>query len=92
MNEKNIIIDPIITHNNYLIEVVPGEFVNVTQLWREYKQLSKDNNILQNRIDDITKILKSNHIIRSKYEALCQYLGIYDYEIDLEEFLKGCDK
>ena len=51
MNERDIIIDPIITHNNYLIEVAPDEFVNVTQLWKEYKQIVKDKKDLQNRID-----------------------------------------
>ena len=51
MNERDIIIDPIITHNNYLIEVAPDEFVNVTQLWKEYKQIAKDKKDLQNRID-----------------------------------------
>ena len=51
MNERDIIIDPIITHNNYLIEVAPDEFVNVTQLWKEYKQIIKDKKDLQNRID-----------------------------------------
>ena len=51
MNERDIIIDPIITHNNYLIEVAPDEFVNVTQLWKEYKKIVKDKKDLQNRID-----------------------------------------
>ena len=51
MNERDIIIDPIITHNNHLIEVAPDEFVNVTQLWEQYKQIIKDKKDLQNRID-----------------------------------------
>lgn len=57
MNERDIIIDPIITHNNYLIEVAPDEFVNVTQLWKEYKQIVKDKKDLQNRIDKAIEYL-----------------------------------
>lgn len=58
MNERDIIIDPIITHNNYLIEVAPDEFVNVTQLWKEYKQIVKDKKDLQNRIDNAIEFTK----------------------------------
>lgn len=60
MNERDIIIDPIITHNNYLIEVVPDEFVNVTQLWKEYKQIVKDKKDLQNRIDKAIEYIEKN--------------------------------
>ena len=60
MNERDIIIDPIITHNNYLIEVAPDEFVNVTQLWKEYKQIVKDKKDLQNRIDKAIKFIEKN--------------------------------
>ena len=58
MNERDIIIDPIITHNNYLIEVAPDEFVNITQLWKEYKQIVKDKKDLQNRIDKAIEFTK----------------------------------
>lgn len=68
MNERDIIIDPIITHNNYLIEVAPDEFVNVTQLWKEYKRIVKDNKDLQNRIDKAIKYIKSYKTDYSPYE------------------------
>lgn len=60
MNERDIIIDPIITHNNYLIEVAPNEFVNVTQLWKEYKQIVKDKKDLQNRINKAIEYIEKN--------------------------------
>lgn len=60
MNERDIIIDPIITHNNYLIEVAPDEFVNVTQLWKEYKQIVKDKKDLQNRINKAIEYIENN--------------------------------
>lgn len=60
MNKKDIIIDPIITHNNYLIEVAPDEFVNVTQLWKECKQIVKDKKDLQNRIDKAIEFIEKN--------------------------------
>lgn len=62
MNERDIIIDPIITHNNYLIEVAPDEFVNVTQLWKEYKQIVKDKKDLQNRIDNAVEYINADYI------------------------------
>ena len=62
MNERDIIIDPIIIHNNYLIEVAPDEFVNVTQLWKEYKQIVKDKKDLQNRIDNAVEYINADYI------------------------------
>lgn len=61
MTERDIIVDPIITHNNYLIEVAPDEFVNVTQLWKECKQIVKDKKDLQNRIDKAFQLLQLLH-------------------------------
>ena len=41
-----------------MIEVAPDEFVNVTQLWKEYKQIVKDKKDLQNRIDKAIEFTK----------------------------------
>ena len=80
MNERDIIIDPIITHNNYLIEVAPDEFVNVTQLWKEYKQIVKDKKDLQNRIDKAIEFTKKER----KRENNTQPKDILD-----QQFKKG---
>ena len=87
MNEKDIIIDPIITHNNYLIEVAPDEFVNVTQLWKECKQIVKDKKDLQNRIDKAIEYIKHYETIRGYYEYVENGYDEYNYEEDLKEEL-----
>ena len=81
MNERDIIIDPIITHNNHLIEVAPDDFVNVTQLWEEYKQIVKDKKDLQNRIDKAIELIK-NKISTETYQHL---KALYDDIDKIEE-------
>ena len=82
MRERDIIIDPIITHNNYLIEVAPDEFVNVTQLWKEYKQIVKDKKDLQNRID------KAYEQLQLLYYNFPNYDEIHHRIQDIEDILK----
>lgn len=48
----------------------------------------KENSLLKDKLKDIKTILKSNHDIEYIYMALCQYLKIYDYELDLNDYLK----
>lgn len=50
--------------------------------------LKQENMRLKNKIRDIEKILKSNHDIDHIYCALSQYLNIFDYELDLKDYLK----
>ena len=50
--------------------------------------LQQENARLKDKIRDIEKILKSNHDVEHIYCALSQYLNIFDYELDLKDYLK----
>ena len=50
--------------------------------------LQQENARLKEKIKDIEKILNSNHDVENIYCALSQYLNIFDYELDLEDYLK----
>ena len=52
------------------------------------KKMQQENERLKDKINDIKKILKSNHDVEYIYCALSQYLDLFDYELDLEDFLK----
>lgn len=51
-------------------------------------ELQQENAQLKNKLKDIEKILKSNHNVEYIYCALSQYLDLFDYELDLEDYLK----
>ena len=48
----------------------------------------KENSLLKDKLKDIKIILNSNHDVEHIYCALSQYLNIFDYELDLEDYLK----
>ena len=54
----------------------------------EIKQLQQENARLKDKLKDIKIILNSNHDVEHIYCALSQYLNIFDYELDLEDYLK----
>ena len=51
-------------------------------------ELQQENARLKDKLKDIEKILNSNHDVEHIYCALSQYLNIFDYELDLEDYLK----
>ena len=54
----------------------------------EIKQLQQENARLKDKLKNIKIILNSNHDVEHIYCALSQYLNIFDYELDLEDYLK----
>lgn len=50
--------------------------------------LEQENERLKDKLKDIKIILNSNHDVEHIYCALSQYLNIFDYELDLEDYLK----
>lgn len=50
--------------------------------------LQQENARLKDKLKDIKKILNSNHDVEHIYCALSQYLNMFDYELDLEDYLK----
>lgn len=59
-------------------------FDKIHALKTENEQLQQENA----RLKDIKIILNSNHDVEHIYCALSQYLNIFDYELDLEDYLK----
>ena len=54
-------------------------------------RLEKENKQLKNKLKDIEKILDADCCVENVYQAMCQYLNIHDFELDLEDYLKGGD-
>lgn len=63
-------------------------FDKIHALKTENQQLQQENARLKDKIKDIEKILNSNHDVEHIYCALSQYLNIFDYELNLEDYLK----
>ena len=53
-----------------------------------YEELQQENAQLKNKLKDIEKILDADCCVENIYQAMCQYLNIHDFELDLEDYLK----
>lgn len=51
-------------------------------------QLQQENARLKDKLKDIEKILDADCCVENIYQAMCQYLNIHDFELDLEDYLK----
>ena len=51
-------------------------------------KLQQENERLKDKLNDIEKILDANCCVENIYQAMCQYLNIHDFELDLEDYLK----
>ena len=54
----------------------------------EIEDLKKENAQLKDKLKDIEKILDTDCCVENIYQAMCQYLNIHDFELDLEDYLK----
>ena len=52
------------------------------------RELQQENAQLKNKLKDIEKILDADCCVENVYQAMCQYLNICDFELDLEDYLK----
>ena len=50
--------------------------------------LQQENTQLKDKLKDIEKILDADCCVENVYQAMCQYLNIHDFELDLEDYLK----
>ena len=50
--------------------------------------LQQENAQLKNKLKDIEKILDADCCVENIYQAICQYLNIHDFELNLEDYLK----
>ena len=59
---------------------------------RDFEQiidtLQQENARLKDKLKDIEKILDADCCVENIYQAMCQYLNIHDFELDLEDYLK----
>lgn len=51
-------------------------------------ELEKENARLKDKLKDIKKILDADCCVENIYQAMCQYLNIHDFELNLEDYLK----
>ena len=78
---------------------ITSEFIVVAATLIEIKsknllpkiKLHQENERLKDKLKDIEKILDADCCVENVYQAMCQYLNIYDFELDLEDYLKGGD-
>ena len=50
--------------------------------------LQQENARLKDKLKDIKKILDADCCVENIYQAMCQYLNIHDFELNLEDYLK----
>ena len=50
--------------------------------------LKTENARLKDKLKDIEKILDADCCVENIYQAMCQYLNIHDFELNLEDYLK----
>ena len=63
-------------------------FDKIHALKTEKEQLKQENARLKDKLNDIEKILDADCCVENIYQAICQYLNIHDFELDLEDYLK----
>ena len=85
MNEKiNTISEEQVLHNELSFEINQ----ELIHLMKRIIEIQQENARLKDKLKDIKIILNSNHDVEHIYCALSQYLNIFDYELDLEDYLK----
>ena len=52
------------------------------------EELQQENARLKDKLKDIKKILDADCCVENIYQAMCQYLNIHDFELNLEDYLK----
>ena len=57
-------------------------------LLEEFENLQQENTQLKDKLKDIKKILDTDCCVENIYQAVCQYLNIHDFELNLEDYLK----
>lgn len=57
-------------------------------IFKYIQELEQENARLKDKLKDIEKILDADCCVENVYQAICQYLNIYDFELDLKDYLK----
>lgn len=69
--------------HNYIYET--GE---AKSLLNYITNLQQENARLKDKLKDIKKILDADYCVENIYQAICQYLDMHDFELNLDDYLK----
>ena len=85
MNEEiNTISEEQVLHNELSFEINQ----ELIHLMKRIVELQQENARLKDKLKDIEKILGTDCCVENIYQAMCQYLNIHDFELNLEDYLK----
>ena len=79
------LVEPLCTIKKDLTKTI---YIHYAEERDKNDELEQENARLKDKLKDIKIILNSNHDVEHIYCALSQYLNIFDYELDLEDYLK----
>lgn len=89
MNEKIGKIKLELLKEEFIKQIKDSYTLNLSMvLLEEFENLQQENTQLKNKLKDIEKILDADCCVENVYQAMCQYLNIHDFELDLEDYLK----
>lgn len=89
MNEKIGKIKLELLKEEFIKQIKDSYTLNLSMvLLEEFENLQQENAQLKNKLKDIEKILDADCCVENVYQAMCQYLNIHDFELDLEDYLK----
>ena len=85
MNEEiNTISEEQVLHNKLSFEINQ----ELIHLMKRIVELQQENARLKDKLKDIEKIFDADCCVENIYQAMCQYLNIHDFELNLEDYLK----
>ena len=79
------LVEPLFTIKKDLTKTI---YIHYAEERDKNDELEKENARLKDKLKDIKKILDADCCVENIYQAMCQYLNIHDYELDLEDYLK----
>ena len=82
--EINTISEEQVLHNKLSFEINQ----ELIHLMKRIIELQQENARLKDKLKDIKKILDADCCVENIYQAMCQYLNIHDFELNLEDYLK----
>lgn len=89
MNDKISKIKLELLKEEFIKQIEDSYTLNLSMvLLEEFENLQQENAQLKNKLKDIEKILDADCCVENVYQAMCQYLNIHDFELDLEDYLK----
>ena len=79
------LVEPLCTIKKDLTKTI---YIHYAEERDKNDELEKENARLKDKLKDIEKILDADCCVENIYQAMCQYLNIHDFELNLEDYLK----